>query len=196
MIVINGGSYYPESKDIDKEWVSQLTNNDLIGFVPSATIRSEEEYLDFFKDYMLNYGLTNIVKIDLYNNWDNAFDCKVIFIAGGNTYKLLDIVNRSGFSQFLLKNYKEKIIVGNSAGAIILGQSIKTSSDENFVGIASTRGLGLVEYTISPHFTNEKKEKLINLSKELNQKIIGIPNHSAIILDENGERIINDVKIF
>ncbi|MBS4538769.1 Type 1 glutamine amidotransferase-like domain-containing protein [Clostridium sp. D2Q-11] len=71
---------------------------------------------------MLNYGITNIKKIDLYDDWSIASECKVIYIARGNTYKLLDIVKRSRFSEFLVKQHSNKIIIGNSASAIILGR--------------------------------------------------------------------------
>ena len=196
MIVLNGGSYYPESKSIDNEWISHINKKDVIGFIPSATTRSEEEYLYFFKNQMLNYGLTNIIAIDLYKNWDAAYESKVIFIAGGNTYKLLDIVIKSGFSEFLLNNHKEKIIVGNSAGAVILGQNIKSSNSDNIVGLRDTNGLGLVEFSICPHYSEDKSKKLIDLSRDLNQKVVGIPEHSAIIIDTSGARVINEIHVF
>ncbi|MBS4538770.1 hypothetical protein GOQ27_09860 [Clostridium sp. D2Q-11] len=50
MIILNGGSYYPESEEIDKQWLSHMTKEALIGFVPSATTRSETSYLEFFKE--------------------------------------------------------------------------------------------------------------------------------------------------
>ncbi len=98
MIVLNGGSYYPESECLDNEWIKHIGNDDLIGFIPSATTRSEKTYFEFFKEKMRNYNLTNIVMVDLYNDWSVLRETKVIYIAGGNTYKLLEIMNVSGFT--------------------------------------------------------------------------------------------------
>jgi len=196
MIILNGGSYHPESENIDREWLNHITEEDLIGFVPSATTRSEISYLEFFKKQMINYGITNIKMIDLYNDWSIASECRVIYIAGGNTYKLLDIVKRSGFSEFLVKEHRNKIIIGNSAGAVILGRSIKSTNDDDIIGMTNTEGLRLVEYSICPHYTSEKDGRLKGLSKELRHKVIGITENSAIIIDGTEEKRINYIKRF
>ncbi|WP_105616455.1 Type 1 glutamine amidotransferase-like domain-containing protein [Vallitalea okinawensis] len=195
MIVLNGGSYYPESKVIDKEWIKLISKEDLIGFVPAATVRSEKEYLDFFKKQMANYRLTNILPIDLCNGWEIANRAKVIFIAGGNTYKLMNIINTSGFSRFIEKKYKEKIFVGNSAGAVVFGEDIKTANSDDIIGLKDTKGLGIVKYSICPHYTNDEYSRLKNIALKSNNKVIGLPESSALVIDEKGERVINEIEI-
>ncbi|WP_066502353.1 Type 1 glutamine amidotransferase-like domain-containing protein [Abyssisolibacter fermentans] len=195
MLVLNGGSYYPESRKIDEEWIQLISKKDLIGFVPAATVRSEKEYFHFFRNQMANYELTNIPSIDLYNDWEIAIRAKVIFIAGGNTYKLMNIMNTSGFSMFISKKYKEKIIVGNSAGAVVFGEDIKTANSDDIIGMRDTKGLGLVKYSICPHYTKDKYTRLKNISLKLNKKVIGLPEKSAIVIDKKGERVINDIEI-
>lgn len=195
MIVLNGGSYYPESKEIDKRWISKINDNDLIIFVPAATTRSQESYFDFFKKQMSVYGLSNVEYVDLYTNWERAREAKVIYIAGGNTYKLIDIMRKSGFADFLKQHKKSLIIIGNSAGAVVLGKDIRTSNDSDIIGIDNMCGLGLVDYSICPHYTEEKDNRLINLSNKLNETVLGIPEESALIVDGR-EIIVNDVKRF
>lgn len=195
MIVLNGGSYYPESKEIDKMWIDKINMNDLIIFVPAATTRSQESYFDFFKKQMGGYGFSNIEYVDLYTNWERAYEAKAIYIAGGNTYKLIDIMRKSGFADFIKQHNKSLIVIGNSAGAVVLGKDIRTSNDSDIIGIDNMCGLGLVDYSICPHYTEEKDNRLISLSNELNQIVLGISEKSALIIEEN-EIIINDVKTF
>lgn len=195
MIILNGGAYYPESKEIDTIWVSKINVNDLIIFVPAATTKSQKSYFEFFKKQMDVYGLSNIEYVDLYTNWERAYEAKVIYIAGGNTFKLIDIMRKSGFADFLKQQYENLIIVGNSAGAVVLGNDIRTTNDNDIIGLDNMSGLGLVNYSICPHYTKEKDNKLINLSKILNQIILGISETSAVIIGHK-EIIINDIKKF
>lgn len=193
---MNGGSYYPESEQIDYEWIRHINSDDLIGFVPSATIRSEETYLQFFIDKMLSYKLSNIVPIDLYQNWDIARKVKVIYIAGGNTYKLLDIMNKSGFKDYIKDNHMNKVIIGNSAGAVVLGKDIRTSNSENTIGLDDTEGIGLVDFSICPHYTIDMDSRLESLSRELKHEVVGIPETSGIIIDNAKEKSINFIRRF
>ncbi|WDV47389.1 Type 1 glutamine amidotransferase-like domain-containing protein [Clostridiaceae bacterium M8S5] len=197
MIILNGGSYYPESLQIDKEWTRHISKQDLISFIPSATVRSKEEYLVFFKKYMKNYELTNIISLDLYEiGWKEKLKkSKVIFIAGGNTYKLLDIVRQSGFDEFIRDRHEDKIIIGNSAGAVIMGLDIVTANSNDIIGLSNTKGMGLVNYSICPHYTSHKYAKLLDKSNKLKHEIIGLPEESAIIIDGDKEHIINEIEI-
>ncbi len=197
MLILNGGSYYPNSQDIDRRWIACLQDNSIIGFVPSATIKSEIGYMEFFKENMANYKFDKkIVLVDLYNDWSIAYRCSAIYIAGGNTYKLLDVVRKSGFSNFIKQVVNEKIIIGNSAGAVILGQDISSSNDQDIIGLKNTKGLGLVDYLVCPHYSVDKNERLKNLSRDFNQKVIGISEQSAILIDSHKEEIFGNIKIF
>ncbi|WP_350445979.1 Type 1 glutamine amidotransferase-like domain-containing protein [Anaeromonas gelatinilytica] len=119
-----------------------------------------------------------------------------MYIASGNTYKLLDVVRKSGFSNFITQVVSEKIIIGNSAGAVILGQDISSSNDENIIGLKNTEGLRLVDYLVCPHYSVDKDERLQNLSRNFNQKVIGISERSAILIDSNKEEKFGDIKVF
>ncbi|MGO1368825.1 MAG: Type 1 glutamine amidotransferase-like domain-containing protein [Senegalia sp. (in: firmicutes)] len=196
MIILNGGSYYPDSQEIDLYWISKVKKDELIVFIPSATTRSQEEYFEFFKQKMSQYGVFNITYADLYKDWEIARNAKVIYIAGGNTYKLLDIMRKSGFGDFLKHEAQNTMIIGNSAGAVVLGKDIRTTNDNDIIGIEDTRGLGLVDYSICPHYTEEKKDRLIKLADILKHTIIGIPEKSGFIIDKNKVSKIGFIKDF
>jgi peptidase E len=194
MVILNGGSYYPNSLEIDKQWISKINKDDLVTFVPAATTRSQEEYFDFFKDKMSAYSLSNIECIDLYKDWTKAYKAKVIYIAGGNTFKLMDILIKSKFDNFLKQYCKTNIIVGNSAGAVVLGKDIRSTNDSDIIGLKNTNGLGLVNYSICPHYTEDKEQRLQDLAKNLKHEILGIPEESGFVVDLS-EKNINFVKV-
>jgi dipeptidase E len=194
MVVLNGGSYYPNSIEIDEQWISDINKDDLVAFVPAATTRSEEAYFEFFKDKMSAYSLSNIECIDLYNDWTKAYKAKVIYIAGGNTYKLMDILIKSKFDNFLKEYRKTNIIVGNSAGAVVMGKDIRSANSCDIIGLKNTNGLGLVNYSICPHYTNDKEQRLNELANNLKHKILGIPEESGFVAD-SFEKNINFIKV-
>lgn len=196
MIILNGGSYYPDSQEIDSIWISKVKKDDLIVFVPSATTRSQEEYFRFFKQNMSEYGRFNIDYVDLYKNWEKARDARVVYIAGGNTYKLIDAMRKSGFEDFLKNESHRLIIVGNSAGAVVLGKDIGTTNDDDIIGVESTSGLGLVEYSVCPHYTDEKEDRLQELSHILTHNIVGIPEKSGLIINDGTVKKVGFIKEF
>ena len=196
MIVLNGGSYYPDSREVDSYWISKVEKDDLIIFVPSATSRSQKEYYEFFKQNMSNYNLKNIEYVDLYLSWERALEAKVIYIPGGNTYKLIGIIRKSGFDGFLKVETENKIIVGNSAGAVVLGQEVQTSNDEDVIGIQDKKGVGLVGISICPHYTDDKKDRLTRLSKTVTSKIVGVGEKSGIIFDQGNVTKVGYIREF
>lgn len=197
MIIINGGSYCPDSKKIDNFLLDKIQKNDLIIFVPAATTKSQETYFEFFKKNMSSYELTNIDWIDLYSPWEKKVkDAKVIYLAGGNTFKLIDILRKSGFDKFLKESKDKLIIVGNSAGAVVLGKNISTTNDEDIIGVSNYNGLGLMPYSLCPHYTIDKKDRLQSLANKENISILGVPEKAGIVFNSEEKRIGKITEIF
>lgn len=195
MIIANGGSYWPESEKTDRFFVEKLNPNDKILFIPAATTKSQETYFDFFKEKMSHYGLTNVVWTNLYGSWEkDTKDIKMVYLAGGNTFKLMTILRSSGFDHFIKEYYNQLIIVGNSAGSVVLGENILTTNDEDIIGAKDYSGLNLLPYSICPHYSQDKKEHLKELAKKFNLKILGIPEENGIILDRQEEKRIGHIE--
>lgn len=184
MIVLNGGSYYPDSKEVDEFWISKISKGDIVAFIPAATTRSKDTYFEFFRTKMEVYGLTNLISIDLYSEWKSIHDANAIYIAGGNTFKLIDIMRKSGFSDFLLKNWTKLILIGNSAGAVVLGRDIRTANDSDHIEATQASGLGLVDFSICPHYSEDKRARLESKSILLQHRVVGIPEQSAIVVTD------------
>ena len=123
-------------------------------------------------------------------------DYGVIFIGGGNTFKLLRDLKISGSFQ-KIKDYmnSEGVIFGGSAGAIIFGKDLEACrlDDINEVNLNEINGFDILNGTsILCHYTNrtaEKDEKskqyLLEVSK--NKKVVALPEEVTLFV--NGEDI-------
>lgn len=126
--------------------------------------------------------------------------CKVIFVAGGNTFYLLQQVRESGFDEVIRKLANTDVVyVGSSAGSIIVTPTIAIAGvepgDENIPGLIDLTSLGLVDFEISPH-TPEA------VSHEGNQKyratssapLYEIDDQSAVCVENDQIRVVGGGK--
>lgn len=84
----------------------------------------------------------------------------IIFVAGGNTFYLLEQARKSGFDK-IVKDFinSGKIYIGSSAGSILLGPEIKMFDiidDPGKAQLHDTKALGVVDFIVLPHLGNEK----------------------------------------
>jgi len=108
----------------------------------------------------------------------------IIFVAGGNTFYLLEKVRECGLDKVLreiaqiervdLRGLSEKIYIGSSAGSIIVGpniEPIKSFDDPSAADLDSYDAIGLVDFVILPHWGKDKyKEKQAAVIKEYGHK--------------------------
>ena len=147
-------------KDDDKDWVY-------------------EEYKT-----ILDLGISeeNITEYKIGNNI-NIDDFDIIYMMGGNTFYLLDMIRKYKFDT-LIKEFinSNKIYIGSSAGSEILGNSIETALpyDENIVNMSDFTGLKIVDGLIVPH-CNRKKEFIKKISSE-KDNIIQLFDGSGLIV--------------
>lgn len=181
-----------------------------VGFITTASKVSENT--DFVKqDYqaMKDLGF-NIEEFDIEGKTEsqvfNFLKIKdIIFVEGGNTFYLLDMMRRCNFEKVLRKLLKEGIVyIGASAGSIVAGKTIQTADwkngDKNIPGIKNLKGLGLVPYDIFVHYTPEHaqiiQEKIKNPKKRLKNLRILTDQQALIVqgsetaLIGKGEQII------
>lgn len=101
----------------------------------------------------------------------NCNDYDVLFIPGGNTFTLLDLVKRKGFDKFIIEFIKsDGFYVGESAGAHIVFDSIEhvIGLDDNNVGLTDFSGLGLISGLLIPHYDESRYWDLVYCQKEYN----------------------------
>ncbi len=119
-----------------------------------------------------------------------------VFIGGGNTFKLLYELKKSGaFDKIERFIERDGIVFGGSAGAIIFGHSLESCAlaDRNDVGLEDIAGYDILNgISLLCHYTNQTEEKqrestayLTELSKRM--PIIALPEEDTLFV--NGETV-------
>jgi peptidase E len=116
---------------------------------------------------------------------------ELIYLTGGQLVILIERLTSKGVDE-LLRRY-HGVIVGRSAGALAVAkQGIVTNRYSHLAKI--TPGLGLVDLCLKVHYEPAKDAILKRLSKNL--KIYAVPEHAAIICNENILTFFGDIFLF
>ena len=80
-------------------------------------------------------------------------EAEAVFVGGGNTFRLLDTMRRSGLLPLLAERARTGMpYVGASAGTNLACPTIRTTNDMPIVQPASLDALALVPFQINPHY--------------------------------------------
>lgn len=182
-LLLSGGGDPEQVKALDNFFAKKVGNGKIL-YIPVAMEKIPyNDCFQWFKDTYAKYGIENIEmcieldkKIDL-NNYS------AIFIGGGNTFKLIDEMRKSGFDEKLVDYLKnDGFVYGGSAGAIIFGKSIDTAlhADKNYLNLNDLSGLNVMnDYRIWCHYTKKDELDL----KKINGKVIVLYEESGIFYD-------------
>ncbi len=78
---------------------------------------------------------------------------EAVFVGGGNTFRLLDTLQRTGLLDVLRRRARAGApYLGASAGTNVAAPTIKTTNDMPIVQPSSFTALGLVPFQINPHY--------------------------------------------
>lgn len=148
-----------------------------------------EVFQSQFPNLNIDYLLLDTEQIDL----DSYLDADIIIIGGGNTEKYIATYVNQEFKSYIdhMLN-KEAKIIGFSAGALLLGEKVYVSPNDNSDHqIKIKNGLGLFsQFLISVHYDswNDKANK-DRAEALVNVPIIPLNDHSCLVLDKLGNII-------
>ncbi len=188
-LLLAGGGEPEQVQPLDEYFTNYVKEGKVL-YIPVAMHKIPyDECESWFRKTYAKYNIYNIDVCTDLKKAPNLNKYKAVFIGGGNTFKLLKEIKESNFDYALTEYLKNGgFVYGGSAGAIIFGKTIKTSShaDKNLVGLKDLNGLNLLNgYDIWCHY-NEKKD-LINVLKLENSTIV-LYEESGVLFD--GEKFI------
>src|SRR6266446_1297326 len=187
---LHGGGYLDHAEEEIRNFVGEAAKTI---FVPFAVhdwgiyaAKAQERCRD------MGFSLTSIHDL---SNMPRAIDeADVIFIGGGNTFRLLNGL----YNHDLLGPIRRRIragmpYIGSSAGSIVAGPTLKTTKDMPIVEPASFEALALVGFQISPHYLDPdptsrhmgetQEERISQFLEENDAPVVGLREGAFLRVD-------------
>lgn len=121
-------------------------------------------------------------------------DYAVLCVGGGNTFALLDHVQRHRFLP-VIRNWVHRggAYYGGSAGALLATSCIAVAEveDRNDVGLVDFEGLDLLHTRgLLPHFDSTKIDRAHWWNVQFATPILGLPESSGLLVDDTGVEVL------
>ncbi|MCG8513697.1 MAG: Type 1 glutamine amidotransferase-like domain-containing protein [Halanaerobiales bacterium] len=200
-LVLYSDQFDSQSNKIDRELMNLLaTKEPKIGYIPSSSDLTRKYYQQRV-EYYQRMGINNIMYFDLDaefkdNNIKDVLSCDAIHLAGGNTFYFLHSIRKRSFLMPLLNYvYNGGILIGVSAGSILMSNTISAAQigDRNSIGLENLEALGLVNFDFFPHWNNDDDylKKIIEYSRIKKDKVCYVCKDSdGIIINNNVQKFI------
>ncbi len=178
-------------------------------FIPTASNIEKGDKAWLIKDFVnfekLNFKNFSIVDISAVNRsiwYPQIQEADVLVFGGGNTFYLMEWVEKSGLKDELLELLKTKVYVGISAGSMILSPDLMLNTlqklyKEDLERTENIKGINFVDFYILPHYMSSPssirtKENILEATKEIKNKIYALDDNSALEIVDNNIKIISE----
>jgi len=195
-IFLSGGGDKDQTKIIDQKFVEQIDKEKPMLYIPIAMNPSRfDDCFEWINSVFKPLGIIVEMWTDLNNKSLNDMgQFSSVYIGGGNTFSLLKEIRLTGFD-VVLKDFivNNGIVYGGSAGAIILGEEIRTCShmDPNDVNLDNFDGLNLINnYSILCHYEENNDDLIRKYIKDYKKKVIALPEDSGVFFTNKKIEII------
>ena len=137
------------------------------------------------KTYGEIYGC-NLLSLDMAEIQERINKVDVIWCFGGHTDFLMGVFNKSGFAKLLPKILENKVWVGSSAGACVMGVRPKTKLDSDKYIV--DKYMELANLTIRPHIWADYAapgayDECVQESKINNIPVYALSDDSAVVVE-------------
>lgn len=206
-LFLSGGGDIETSYPFDSLFFDSLPQNANILYVPVAmatTMTKTEAAFDWFSK-LISRHLSNDRYLDftMWNDGDSLpilHNYDAVYVGGGNTYRLLMVLEKSGMLDALKKYIRNGgVYYGGSAGAVIAGKDLRTVEEENLENYSKHDGMNFVNnISVFPHFSNseEQKSAVGNICRKYVLRIAALPENSGLIIDEQGMGVHGNIHLY
>ncbi|MCO5141552.1 MAG: Type 1 glutamine amidotransferase-like domain-containing protein [Oligoflexia bacterium] len=210
-LVLFSGGGKSINKRIHQEILSFFPSDQKItlSFIPAEGDFAEEDFVEFcrFFSFLKERAKFRLVSIDsVLGSKERKALLKSdgIFLGGGNTYHLLNNLQKNKLMLPLKQFAKKKLLMGLSAGSIVMTPNIMTAavpsseSDDNTIGLKKLSAMSLVPFEFAPHYYRERKsdEEILDYSKTRSHPIYACSDGQGIVVRNGAIQFIGGVKVF
>src|SRR3989338_94052 len=206
-LFLSGGGDIEISYSFDSLFFDSLPQSANILYIPVAmatTMARTEASLDWFSKLISSHSNSDKhLDFTMWNAGDvlpNLHNYDAVYVGGGNTYRLLMVLEKLGMLDVLKKYIKNGgIYYGGSAGAVIVGKSLRTVEEENLNNYSKHDCMNLINnLSIFPHFSDSEEQKDIirKICSNYPLMIAALPENSGLILDEHGMSVYGNMYLY
>ena len=179
---------------VEKEILDFVGRRITVLFLPYA-VHDRRAYASKAQERFREMGLS-LTSIHDVSNMPRAIDeAEVIFVGGGNTFRLLKGLH----DHDLLGPIRRRVAagvpyIGSSAGSIVACPTLKTTKDMPVVQPSSFEALGLIPFQISPHYLDPdpssthmgetQEERIMQFLEENEETVVGLREGSFLRVEE------------
>lgn len=176
--------------------LSDQKNRSVAIITTAAVDKENNKYCQLAKKQFSNMGIEQVDFIDLESEPSKDFsDYEIIYVCGGNTFKLLKLAREANFKSSIENLLKQNgVYIGVSAGSIIVGPSIEIAGevavDKNKIGLEDLTGFGITNLIVLPHYSPEIEEETKAFEAKYGVTIERLTNSQAVLIENGGKTII------
>lgn len=164
-------------------------------YIPYA-LNNYEEYTGVITRAFAKVGIEVISAHTSENPVDLLEQVEGIYVGGGNTFRLLNKLYKTGLIPAILTKVREGMpYMGASAGTNMACPGIYTTNDMPIIKPPSLRAIGIINFQINPHYLDpdlisthmgETREKRIGEFHEVwKTPVLGLREGSALSITDN-----------
>jgi len=182
-------------------------------FIPTAaTIETGDKewfIIDLVSLRKLNFKSIEITDISAVDEkvWKPSIKgADVLFFEGGNTFHLMEWLNKSGLAEMLPELLKDKVYVGASAGSMVMCKDMATKLalwlyEEDTPKVDNIQCLNFVDFYFLPHLNSPyfkvRNDSFIrDVTKDIKDKIYVLDDDSALKIVDGNVEVISEGKWF
>ncbi|MBZ5658040.1 MAG: dipeptidase PepE [Acidobacteriia bacterium] len=188
---LHGSGYLDHAEKEIRDFVGGRTN----ALFVSYAVHDRRAYAAKAEERLREMGLSVTSIHDVSNMLRAVGEAEVIFVGGGNTFRLLKGLH----DHDLLDPIRQRVAagvpyIGSSAGSIVACPTLKTTKDMPFVQPPSFEALGLVPFQISPHYLDPdaasthmgetQEERIMQFLEENETPVVGLREGSSLLVRE------------
>jgi dipeptidase E len=198
-------SFATVTLDLILPLLAKPTAQTKVAFINTAAdLYEDKNFLNLDREKLISMGFL-VTDIDLKNTQGAELEkvllaSDIIFVAGGNTFYLLDQVRKSGFDRIVQNCIEAGIIyVGSSAGSALCCPTIEAAKDFDDPSLAPDlhgdfTGLNLIPEILIPHAQKEKYfERIAATRTEMEVKgfkVVTLTDDEVFIVTDDESKVI------
>jgi peptidase E len=189
ILLNSNGLYHLEVTALFNEIIQTLQIDKKACIIPTADKEYKEQNyhairtMNLLKDSGFQVDFMDVE----FEDAERLTEYPVIYLNGGNPFYLMYHLRRSKADNIIRKlSERGHFIVGQSAGAAVLGQSLEHASllhpDWNEIQLKDLTGVGIVSGSVLPHSNRYLEQEGIKYEKERAYNLIRIEDGKCLVL--------------